>query len=646
MSVRSFGRYRILGILKDGGMGRLSLAVMTGVQDFRRIVVLKQILPHLAESDSVLKMFMNEARLAARLDHPSIIHIFELGQHKKQYFMSMEYLPGEDLSRVVKKCWKKKKKLPVPVALTVARNVAEALHHAHEMVNDDGRPAGLVHRDVSPSNVVMTYYGATKLLDFGVAKATALQGANQTQVGTFKGKYGYASPEQVRGESIDARSDIFALGTVMWEMLALRRLFRRQSDAATIRAVEEAAVPSLCQLHPEIPEVLDRIVARALAREKEDRFQSAGEMADALEKAIFQVGEPASSRFVAQWLTQLFGPEMADLKQSLAQGRGINLSGRGPALAPHHVEMLGIKPLPEETDDAAEPATDEARLTREPASTGRKQGQGSPPLPATSDVPRLSNRPASSALAGPATPRHSSPIQPASAPRSGQLRTTWSVDDPFSNLGLTSSSVSESPAQARAGSMVAERSSHRGPITHTGSSTRPRRAGRRPLWAGVIAGMVPVAVFAVLRWSDAGSAPDPGTASRLRVASHPPGATVFIDGKRQDRSTPVELTDLMRGERVRIRLEKEGYASEVVDVELDSRRVEKTVDLRILGLIEFEALPEGAEVWIDAVRVDDPSVPSEVAIGVHQLRIRYASGGEERRKLIVRPGFQTVTVGN
>jgi hypothetical protein len=175
---------------------------------------------------------------------------------------------------------------------------------------------------------------------------------------------------------------------------------------------------------------------------------------------------------------------------------------------------------------------------------------------------------------------------------------------------------------------------------------RPRRAGRRPLWAGVIAGMVPVVVFAVLRWSNAGSAPDPGTASRLRVESHPPGATVFIDGKRHDSSTPVELTDLTRGESVRIRLEKEGYASEVVDVELDSRRVEKTVDLRILGLIEFEALPEGAEVWIDAVRVDDPSVPSQVAIGVHQLRIRYASGGEERRKLIVRPGFQTVTVGN
>lgn len=641
MVARNFGRYRILGVLKDGGMGRLSLAVMTGVEDFRRIVVLKQILPHLAESDSVLKMFMNEARLAARLDHPNIVHIFELGQHKNAYFMSMEYLPGEDLSRVVKKCWKKKKQIPVTVALTVAKNVAEALHYAHEMVNDEGRPAGLVHRDVSPSNVVMTYYGAIKLLDFGVAKVTAMQNEMVTQVGTFKGKYGYASPEQVRGEKIDARSDIFALGTVMWEMLALRRLFRRQSDAATIRAVEEAAVPSLCQLRPEIPEVLDRIVARALAREKADRFQSASDMADALEKAIFQVGEPASNRFVAQWLTGLFGQEMSDLKQSLAQGRGINLGGKGPALAPHHVEMLGIKPLADEADDGpqVDDLVEEAQLDPKytPQVEDVRRGAPTRQMPA----PTLSSHP----------PSHSGPPRPNES-TAGQLRTAWSIDDPFTSLGLTSttggssvspgsSSISNSVVPAKFQS--SERSSY---ITGGGSTrgTRSKAGSRRPLLAAIGAGVLPILVLVVLKAMNAGSEPA-SQEVRLALATQPPGATAYVDGQAMPGVTPTELDGLAPESTVEVRVVKEGFKEEVLKVSLNDQVTKRSVQLRPIALVEFDAVPEGAEVRLDGKRVASFDEPVEVTAGTHEITIRYPSGGEERIQKILRPGKNTISVG-
>ena len=271
------GRYEVLAQLGIGGMAELYVARQSGLSGFERIVALKRILPHLTADDEFVRMFLDEARIAASLDHPNIAQVTDIDIEGGQYFFAMEFVHGRDLRQVVKAGGA----LTMSVALRIVSHVAAGLHHAHEARDPLGRPLGLVHRDVSPSNVMIAYSGAVKLTDFGIAKAS--EQTSRTLEGRIKGKVGYMSPEQCRGESVDRRSDIFALGILLYELTTSMRAFYSQNDFATMARITRAEYVKPSEHDPSYPPALEQIIARALAKDPADRYATAAEVRDAIE---------------------------------------------------------------------------------------------------------------------------------------------------------------------------------------------------------------------------------------------------------------------------------------------------------------------------------------------------------------------------
>jgi serine/threonine-protein kinase len=315
----TFGRYQLLGLLGQGGMGRLYVAERRGIQGFVKIVALKQILPHLDDSPALREMFLDEARIAAKLEHPNIVATYELGEVQGKLFISMEYLPGEDFATIVARC-QGERRLPVEVATALAQQAAQGLHHAHEARDEQGRLIGLVHRDVNPRNIFLTYHGVVKLLDFGVVRG---RDGQRTAPGAFKGKYGYCAPEQLEGGAVDRRTDVFCLGIVLWECLTGTRLFDAGADAQTIDAVRSRPIQPPSALRPEIPPALDEIVLRALSRDPARRYQSAHDLSEALDAFLLERDMRPTSKSVGRWLESMFGAERASLKKAIAQGASV-----------------------------------------------------------------------------------------------------------------------------------------------------------------------------------------------------------------------------------------------------------------------------------------------------------------------------------
>jgi serine/threonine protein kinase len=297
-------------------MGRLYIAERRGIQGFVKIVALKVILPHLADSAQLREMFLNEARIAAKLEHPNIVVTYELGEFEGKYFIAMEYLPGEDFSAIVARC-QGGLRIPVEIASALALQAAQGLHYAHEARDQQGHPIGLVHRDVNPRNLFLTYHGAVKVLDFGVVRGREGQ---RTLPGAFKGKYGYCAPEQLEGGQVDRRTDVFCLGIVLWELLTGTPLFDTGTDAKTIDAVRSRRIEAPSVLRPEIPAELDEIVLRALARDPARRFPSAFDLSEALDAFLLERDTRPTSKTLGRWLESTFGAERAALKKAISQG--------------------------------------------------------------------------------------------------------------------------------------------------------------------------------------------------------------------------------------------------------------------------------------------------------------------------------------
>lgn len=304
-----FGRYQLLRKIASGGMGQVFLARAEGAQGFEKLLVIKRVLPHLVEDEDFLDMFLDEARIAASLNHPNLVQIFELGEANDATYLAMEYVPGEDLRRVERRARTEGKGLPVGIALRIVSDAAAGLHYAHQARDGKGQPLQLVHRDVSPQNILVGYSGAVKLIDFGVAKAAGR--SQQTASGVLKGKFPYLSPEQAAGKVIDHRSDQFALGIVLWEILTGQRLFKDDSDLATLRRVQECHVPPPSSLEPAVPKALDAIVLRALAKSPDDRFQDCGAFRLALEELAISRALPASSAHLTAFMGELYAQRIA-----------------------------------------------------------------------------------------------------------------------------------------------------------------------------------------------------------------------------------------------------------------------------------------------------------------------------------------------
>ncbi len=302
------GKYQLLRRLATGGMAEIFLARAQAIHGFEKQLVLKRILPQHASSDDFIRMFLAEARLAATLHHPNIVQVYDIGEEAGTYFFTMEYIQGQDLRGLVRAARRKATPIPLAHILHIIMGMAGGLHHAHEKVGTDGRPLGIVHRDVSPSNVLVTYEGDVKVVDFGIAKAAAAQVS--TIAGTLKGKIPYMSPEQCRGEAVDRRSDIFSIGTLLWELTTGKRLFAGENEFAILNRVAKADVPPPSSVRPEYPPELEAIVMRALSVDAESRYPTAIDLQIDLEDFAREARLPVSSARMGRFMRALFDEEI------------------------------------------------------------------------------------------------------------------------------------------------------------------------------------------------------------------------------------------------------------------------------------------------------------------------------------------------
>jgi eukaryotic-like serine/threonine-protein kinase len=298
------GRYRVVDEIGIGGMASVHLARMDGPGGFQKWVAIKKIHSHLVEDESFVQMFLDEARVAARISHPNVATVFDLGKHEDTYWIAMEYLHGEPLREVMRRTEELGTAMPPEIACRVIADAAEGLHAAHELLGKNGEKLGLVHRDVTPHNLFVTYDGVTKVVDFGIAKFSSRM--SHTRAGTLKGKLAYMSPEQVHGEGIDRRTDIFALGVVLWELTTGQRLFRMESDLDTLAKVQECNVPRPSTLIRGYPVDLEKIVMKALAKNRGERFRTAREFSRALQSLLMRRGLFIASDEVAGYTQQIF----------------------------------------------------------------------------------------------------------------------------------------------------------------------------------------------------------------------------------------------------------------------------------------------------------------------------------------------------
>ncbi|MBI4816048.1 MAG: protein kinase [Deltaproteobacteria bacterium] len=301
----AFGPYEVLARLATGGAANIFLARQPSDDGLYRLVCVKTLLPERAADPEFVDMFLDEARIASRLTHPTCVRIFDVGFERGTYFQSMEFILGETVWNLLATVARIRVALPAPVVASIIASAAEGLHHAHELVDDDGRPYNLVHRDVSPQNLMVTFDGHTKVLDFGVAKAET--GREATVTGIVKGKFSYMSPEQITGGTIDRRSDLYSLGIVLFECLASRRLYRAESPEEIARMMIERSPPRLRDLVPDVHPRLDAIAHKGLARLPEHRFQSAQEMALALRDFLDEVGFKTPRAAIRQLTRERFG---------------------------------------------------------------------------------------------------------------------------------------------------------------------------------------------------------------------------------------------------------------------------------------------------------------------------------------------------
>ncbi|MBM4374395.1 MAG: serine/threonine protein kinase [Deltaproteobacteria bacterium] len=319
---RAFGKYTLLRELASGGMAKVYLAIQRAVAGFEKLVVVKRILPELARDPNFVEMLLAEARTAATLNHPNVVQTFDVGEHEGTYFIAMEYINGEDVRSIVRGMKNKNvTDIPLEHTLTIINGMCAGLAYAHEKRGLDGEPLNIVHRDISPQNVLITFTGDVKIVDFGIAKSSQAAVGEKTSSGQLKGKVPYMSPEQARGEDIDHRSDVFALGIMLFELTTGRRLFKAKSDYDTLRLICDREYPRPSQVRPDYPAALEAIVMRALEKDRKTRYQSARDMQADLEAFIREERIAASTVSLSTWMNFLFEEKIAQQKTVLQDAK-------------------------------------------------------------------------------------------------------------------------------------------------------------------------------------------------------------------------------------------------------------------------------------------------------------------------------------
>jgi len=306
-------------------MAEVFKAKSYGVEGFEKIIAIKRILPTMGEDRDFIKMFIDEAKIAGQLAHANICQIFELGRIDGSHFIAMEYIWGKDLLQIQNRVRKLKQSIPIPMACFAIAKVLEGLDYAHRKRDPLGRPLEIVHRDCSPQNVLVSYEGEVKVIDFGIAKATSRN--SRTMAGVLKGKFGYMSPEQVRGLPLDRRSDIFALGTMLYECLTGERLFMGETDFSTLEKVRNVDIARPRDINPAIPEAVEKVILKALAKDVDDRYQWCSEMLADLQAYLMSQDVVFTAKSLSSWLKDVFSPEIERERQQLEQYKRVGRDG-------------------------------------------------------------------------------------------------------------------------------------------------------------------------------------------------------------------------------------------------------------------------------------------------------------------------------
>ncbi len=542
---KTMGRYELLALLAMGGMAEIYLARLTGLRGFERLAVVKRIRPHLAREPRFVEMFIHEARLAARLNHANIVQIYDLGRDGDDLYIAMEYLDGENLAYLVQRCAALKRPLPFELAAGILAQVCDGLDHAHALTDEAGNPLHLVHRDVSPQNVIVQYDGQVKLVDFGIAKAAG--SSSTTKVGTLKGKVAYMSPEQCCAAEMDGRSDVFSLGIILWELLARRRLYKRDHDVATLHAIVYGPLTPVRSVRPEVPRGLDRVASRALEKEPGKRFATAGEMGEALREALREAGLRCGPRDVSAMMGEVFAERALRrrliVEQALAtDGRQVEVGelkqDTGESMPSGSHERLALELPPGTIDPGPEEGDEEVRDTEmgtrpgAPASARPPVGEAQEPPDTAVTAPgkRTGERPAGGTLSMAAVGAAAAQEPPASG--AGRFRLVAAI---LGGLALVLVLVLVAVLPGPEG--VAD-------------------AGVELDASGAVAALEVDAADAgvALAAPDAGlavAAPDAGAPApaavppaRVAVETMPPGCAVSLDGRALAGTTPLEGIDL------------------------------------------------------------------------------------------------------
>jgi serine/threonine-protein kinase len=311
-----FGKYKLLERIAVGGMAEVFLAVRPGLEGFEKTLAIKRIRPHLSSEESFVKMFLNEAKLAAQLQHPNIVQIYDLGKINSSFYIAMEYISGRDMSRVVPKAEKNGIQFPMEYGMAIAERVLDGLAYAHTKTDDFGGPLHVVHRDITPENIMVAWNGNVKILDFGIAKATTQ--TDQTKAGEIKGKLSYMSPEQGMGKVLDERSDIFTLGVVLYEWLTGYKLFTGENEMAILKSIIDGRIYPPSYFRDDIPEPVEDILMRALQKDRDQRYQSASEMQFDIQQWLHAADFVPTSTHLANFMKQIFADEIEEERAALA----------------------------------------------------------------------------------------------------------------------------------------------------------------------------------------------------------------------------------------------------------------------------------------------------------------------------------------
>ncbi|HEX8537883.1 MAG TPA: protein kinase, partial [Cystobacter sp.] len=455
-----FGKYLLLDRINIGGMAEVWRGKMFGAGGFERLVAIKRILPNIAEDDEFISMFIDEAKISVQLNHANIAKIEELGQIQNNYFIAMEYIPGKDMRAIFDRGRKKSEPAPVPLVAYVVSKMCEGLDYAHRKKDGMGRDMNIVHRDISPQNILVSFEGEVKVIDFGIAKAAGK--ATKTQAGILKGKFGYMSPEQIRGLPLDRRSDIFAIGVCLYEMLTGERLFVGDSDFSVLEKVRKAEVVPPSAYNRRIPESLEKIVLKALARDVDERYQYANELGDDLQRFLLTSDSIFGRKDLMQYMKSTFAEDVEREKQRLQEYADI----KPPEgmLAAIEMGFSGASSAPQVQVPASAPVPSQAPV--------------SPPMPATPSLGGVRRSPTLGAMPKLTAPAPLAPPVPDQEEESGATMVVSSpeyLDEPTTQPGLVGPGRTVTPVEVPRPPVIDEQPAQRMASLRTPGLAAPPR---------------------------------------------------------------------------------------------------------------------------------------------------------------------------